>query len=91
MRTLLSDTNPKVEKALINLIRQKSIPERLTQMENLTSLVMQLSKRAIARNNRGKDKRELDLIFVKLHYGEELSNKVRQHLKKISNLPEAGR
>ncbi len=85
----MQDTNPMVENVLINLIRQKSIPERLARMESLTSLVIQLSKRAIARNNIGKDKRELNLLFVKLHYGEELFKKVRQHLEKISNLPAA--
>ncbi len=81
----LSDTNPEAEKILIKLIRQKSIPERLAQMESLTSLVIQLSKRAIARNNINKGKRELDLLFLELHYGEELSNKVRQYFEKISN------
>ncbi len=85
MKTLLSDTDQKVEKVLIDIIRQKSISERLRQMEYLTSLVMHLSKRAIARNNIGKDKLELDLLFVKLHYGEELSNKVHRHLIKISH------
>ncbi len=64
MKTLLSDTDQKVEKVLIDIIRQKSISERLTQMEYLTSLVMHLSKRAIARNNIGKDRLELDLLFV---------------------------
>lgn len=85
----MQDTNPKVEDVLINLIRQKSIPERLAQTESLTSLVIRLSKRAIARNNIGKDKRELDLLFIKLHYGEELAGKVRKYLKNISNLPAA--
>lgn len=85
MRTLLSDTNQKIEKVLIDLIRQKSIPARLKQMESLTSLVIQLSKRAIARSNIGMNKRGLDLLFVKFHYGEELSDKVHQHLIKISN------
>ena len=84
MKAILSDTDQKVEKVLINIIKQKSIPEKLKQMENLTSLVMRLSKRAIARNNIGKNKLELDLLFVKLHYGEELSNNVRKHLIKIS-------
>ena len=84
MKTSLSDTDQKVEKVLIDIIKQKSISERLKQMEYLTSLVVHLSKRAIARNNIGKDKLELDLLFVELHYGEELSNKVHRHLIKIS-------
>ena len=85
MNPLLSDTNQKAEKVLIDLIRQKSTSERLRQMESISSLVMQLSKRAIARNNKGKIKQELDLLFVKINYGEELYEKVRNYLIKINN------
>ena len=80
MKTKLSDTNPSAEEALINLIRKKSINERLSQVESLTSLVLQLSRRAITRANPGKNKRELDLLFIKYHYGEDLSDKVRRYL-----------
>ena len=85
MQSLISDTDSKVEDVLINIIKQKSITERLQQMEYLSSLVMNLSKRAIARNNIGKNKLALDLLFVELHYGKELSNKVHHHLIKIYN------
>lgn len=85
MNPLLSDTNKKAGKVLIDLIRQRNISERLRQMQSLTSLIMRLSKRAIARNNEGKTKRELDLLFVKLNYGEELYEKVRDYLIKIDH------
>ncbi|MCH7770235.1 MAG: hypothetical protein IIA49_04355, partial [Bacteroidetes bacterium] len=84
MRLQSSDTNPEAEKVLINLIRSKSIPERLSRLVSLSSLTIRLSKRGIARANPGKSKHELDLLFVKLHYGETLFKKLKQFLLKSS-------
>lgn len=84
MRLQSPDTNPEAEKVLISLIRSKSIPERLSRLESLSSLTIRLSKRGIARANPGKSKQELDLLFVKLHYGETLFNKLKQFLSNSS-------
>lgn len=78
MKLQSSDTNPETEKVLIRLIRSKSTPERLFQLMSLSSLTIRLSKRGIARANPGKSKQELDLLFVKQHYGETLFNKLKQ-------------
>ncbi len=83
MKNILSDTDPKIEKVLINLIRQKSVPQKLSVMASLCSLTINLSKRAIARNNPGKSKMELDLLFVKYNYGDDLYNNVRNYVSKI--------
>lgn len=85
MKALLTNNDQKIEKILIKLIKGKSITERLKNVGALTSLVIRLSKRAIARSNTGKNKCELDLLFVKLHYGEELFEKVKLYLLKYSN------
>jgi len=82
MRLQSSDTNPEAEKVLISLMRSKSIPERLSRLESLSSLTIRLSKRGIARANPGKNKQELDLLFVKQHYGETLFNELKQFLLK---------
>ena len=82
MRLQSSDTNPEAEKVLISLIRSKSTPERLSQLMSLSSLTIRLSKRGIARANPGSSKQELDLLFVKHHYGETLFNKLKQFLLK---------
>jgi hypothetical protein len=84
MKLQSSDTNPEAEKVLINLIRSISIPERLSRSESLSSLTIRLSKRGIARANPGKSKQELDLLFVKQHYGEILFNKLKQFLLKTT-------
>ncbi len=83
MTKQLSDTNPKVEKYLIDLIRKSSIQQRLSKLESLSSLTLQLSKRALARANPNMSKRELDLLFVKYYYGEDLYNKVNQFFQKM--------
>jgi hypothetical protein len=82
MQTKKSDTNPKAEVILINLIREKSTSERLAQYLSLTSMTINLSKRAIERANPKLNKRELDLLFVKYNYGEDFYNRVNEYLLK---------
>lgn len=81
MKTQSIDTHPKAEERLISLLKQKSIPQRISQSLTLTSLTLHLSKRAIARANPGKSKTELGILFVKYHYGEDLSIKVARHIQ----------
>lgn len=82
MRTQSSDTNPVVEKKLLELIREQSISQRLEKTSSLTTLTLNLSRRAIARANPEKSKQELDLLFVEYHYGKELAAKVRTYIQK---------
>jgi hypothetical protein len=81
VKSCISDTNPKIEKKLIRSVRQKSIAEKLSQAASLSSLSRQLSKRAIARRNREMSKKEINYLFVRYHYGEDLY----QRLTKESN------
>jgi hypothetical protein len=41
---------------------------------------MQLSKRAIARRNKHFSEQEVNLMFVSLHYGKELAERLRNYL-----------
>jgi hypothetical protein len=55
MRSIgISDTRPEAKKKLLNLIKQKSIKERLLKVQSLSSVVIQISKRAISRVNPAK-------------------------------------
>jgi len=82
MKTQSADTNPIVEEKLINILRQTSIPKRLSKLYSLSSLAIQLSKRALARKNPQMSKQELDLLFVKLNYGEKFYKIVDQFFRK---------
>lgn len=82
MRPQSIDTNLAVEIKLIDMIRKLTTSQRMLKSFSLSSTVINLSKRAINRANPNKDKTELDLIFVKLHYGNELADKLKLYLQK---------
>lgn len=83
MRTQSTDTNPIIEEKLINLLRQCSVTERLSKVFSLSSFTLNLSKRALARKNPQMNKLELDLLFVKLNYSEDIYNKLRNYYSNI--------
>ena len=85
MKTQSIDTNPETEKFLIELFKNATITKRLMQAASLTSLTIKLSKRAIARANPDKTKNELDIIFVKLNYGEVLAEKLNKYYREQKN------
>ena len=85
MEKQITDTNPEIEKLLLDLIKKKTISQRLAQLQHLTSLTLRLSKRALARRYPEKTRRELDLLFIKYNYSDDLSEKVNQYLSKLSN------
>ncbi len=85
MRTQSSDTSPEIEKIMLDMLRSQTISERISKTMKLTSSAIYLSKRAIARANPGKSKRELDLLFVKYHYGDKLAGQLEKYLEGMNN------
>ncbi len=85
MRTQSTDTNPLVEEKLINILKESSIPKRLSILYSLSSFAIKLSKRALAKKNPKMSKQELDLLFIKINYGEKFYKVVNQFLQKASN------
>lgn len=81
----MNDTNPKVESILIEMISKLTVSQRLAKTLSFSSAVLNLSKRAIYRANPGKSKSELDLIFVRLHYGDDLADKLKTFLQNSKN------
>ncbi|MFO7448286.1 MAG: hypothetical protein R6W90_18145 [Ignavibacteriaceae bacterium] len=49
-------------------------------MQSLSSMTIQLAKRAIKRANPQISKDEVDLLFIKYHYGEDLYKKVKLYI-----------
>lgn len=76
------DTDPKAEAVQIQLIRQATVAQRIARMRALTSSLMRLSKRAIRRANPKASQEELDVLFVKYHYGEELAARFQTYLQR---------
>lgn len=79
---MLSDTSPEAEKVQIELIRRMSVPERIAQVRSLTTLVINLSRRAIAEAHPELGPREVVLKWVELNYGKELAAGFREHLNR---------
>ena len=82
MTTQSADTHPGAENVLLELQRRKSPAEKLNQVRSLSRVAIALAKRAIARANRELGEREVDLLFIRLHYGEPLARRVSEYLKK---------
>lgn len=61
----LIDTNPEIEKKFIDLIKKGPVSERLSRVLELTSLTLNLSKRALERRYLKKSQQELALLFIK--------------------------
>lgn len=78
MKTQSADTHPDAERFLVSLFRQLTVAKRIEKMCLLTRMTIQLSRRAIVRRNPGLSDREIDLLFVKYHYGEDLANRLSQ-------------
>lgn len=81
MQTQSIDTHNEAENIIISLLREKSSAKKFSLIRSLSGLTIQLSKRAIKRVNKGIDENQVNLIFIDLHYGRELSNKYQKYLK----------
>jgi hypothetical protein len=73
-----SDTSTDVARTQLQLLREKSPAERGAMAVQLSSDVIQASKRAIARAHPELTAREVGHLFVELHYGKALADAVRQ-------------
>jgi predicted Zn-dependent protease len=82
MKTQSADTHPVTESKLIELLRRKRPAEKMQQVRSLSGMAIQLSRRAIARVNPELRKQELDLLFIRLHYGEPLARRITEYLRK---------
>ena len=54
--------------------------ERISLSLSLSDSVIKLARRAIARANPHADERERALIFVDVHYGRGLAERLREYL-----------
>ena len=75
------DTDSQAEKVQIELIRQSSVAKRISMVRSLSRTAMFLSRRAIRRANPSLSKREVDLLFVELHYGKDLAERLRSYIE----------
>ena len=77
--TQSGDTTARSEQVLLDLLRTKSHAEKIGQVRALSQLDIGLSRRALARANPDKNEAELQLMFIRLHYGEELARRYAEY------------
>lgn len=77
---MLTDTHPEAEKVQIELLRQAGVAGRFASMRSMTTMAINLSRRAIAEANPQFSPQEVDLMWVELHYGKELARGLRNYL-----------
>ena len=75
-----ADTTPDAERVQVDLLRRAPIARRLHLAMSLSSTVISLARRALARAYPDASARELDLRFVELHYGRDIAADLRAAL-----------
>lgn len=82
MITQSMDTHLSAEKFLISLMREARPAKKIAQVRALSRTTIQLSRRAIARAKPHLDEREVNILFVAYHYGNDLAGRLKEYLEK---------
>ena len=56
--------------------------QKIAQLRSLTSLVIGLSRRAIARENPHLNHHDVDMLWVELNYGQDLAQRLSKYVNK---------
>lgn len=78
---MLSDTDPEAAEVQWELLRRMTPAQRSSLMATMTTTAFGHAKRAIAQANPGATQREIDHIFISVHYGDKLANEVKAYLE----------
>jgi hypothetical protein len=79
---MLSDTSPEAERVWIELWRQMTPQDRLQRTFRATAEVIAMSRAGLARARPELTDEERNLLWVEIHYGRPLAEKLREHLAK---------
>jgi hypothetical protein len=80
VKTQSADTHPEAERVQIELLRNLTIAQRFALAQALSRRTRQLAMRAIRRANPEASEEEVRLIFVEIHYGKDLADRLRAYL-----------
>ena len=78
---MLSDTHPDAARMQIELSRQMTGAQRVTQLRSQTAFVVGLSRQAIARANPQLNEQEVNLLWVEYTYGKGIADRLRNYLE----------
>lgn len=77
---VIGDTHPRVQARIDAIFASMTVEERFTAMASMTEFVIEQSKAAIAATMPGATPLEIDLRWSEIHYGRELTDRVRRWL-----------
>ncbi len=80
MQPVVSDTDEATERVHLDLLRRSSPGRRLALALSISSTVVGLSRRGLARAHPDLTEEELALLFVERHYGRRLADDLRAFL-----------
>ena len=82
MKTQSRDTHPEAEAVQIALIRRASQADRLASVWSLTHTIAQLAFDGIRRSHPGASHEDVLRLFVSIHYGETIADRLCSELAK---------
>lgn len=85
MKTQSRDTAPQFEKVQFDLLRKAGAAQRLRLARAHTQSATHLARRRIARAHPEWSDQEVALHWAALTYGEDLAERVRDHLRRREN------
>lgn len=88
MKPLWADTDADTEAEMIRLLRNASVAKRFGLVDALTTSVISLSRRALAKKRPRESEREILLEWVGLHYGREFERELRDFFRARPDRPE---
>lgn len=81
MRRGPCDTDPQAYRVLVELARKAGAGRKVAQAAALSTELARLSRRAIRRARPHLSDRDVDLEFVAVHYGRDLSDRARRYME----------
>ena len=76
----MNDTHPAAEQVQIELLRKATVEQRLHLVRSLTATSRQMAWQAIRQVHPHATDEEIDIMFVALHYGQDLADRVRDYM-----------
>ena len=80
MKTQSIDTQESVEKELIFLQKNASPARKLSLVRSFSQTTIQLARRAIVRKNPHLSEKQIDVLYIAVHYGADLAQRVEKYL-----------
>jgi hypothetical protein len=77
MRTQSADTSPETEHIQIELLRKRSIPQKLAMVESWSQFILEATRQGIRREYPEMSEEDVALTLVARQFGQPFAEKIR--------------